>query len=144
MGEPIAEVGYLAGNCQYDGDAWVKSNLLWGYYDRIVVRVADLDSAAGERDLDSPAVDPGEVHFITSVYCVNQTSNPSFIAQIVLDNGGTYNIKRVVTPGAGNSVENSQPVILKEGDKIRGRFGGTMLHDLIVMDIVGYKMKIDM
>lgn len=61
MGEPIAEVGYLAGICGHDGDAWEK--ILIDASRRLVVVVAD----SGGSDLQD-VVDQLEILVAATPY----------------------------------------------------------------------------
>jgi hypothetical protein len=134
----------LVGSHQYDGSNWRKSNLLWGYHEVLLEQVLDTNADAGLNTLDATAVPSGEVHYVTSVYAANNTTNPSVIAMGITRGATTYSFKRVTLPGAGTSVESTNPVVLKQGDKIRVSISGCVAGDTIIMNIFGYIMDIDM
>jgi len=52
------------GICGWDGSAWRKLPLVWGYSDRWVEYVTSTASGGGNASVDSAAVDTGLVHVL--------------------------------------------------------------------------------
>lgn len=126
------------------GGAWQKQPLVWGYSDAVAERVVNTNADAGINTLDTTAVPSGEVHYITSVFATDATSAITVTLLSLRRSSVNYNFRRVASPGAGDSVENANPVILKEGDVIRATFQGCTAGDSISLMVSGYRMDIDL
>lgn len=129
---------------QYDGSAWHKSNLIFGYYDRLVEDVRDLTLAAGNQFLNGTQVPDGEVWVVT---CVN-----SYVASASVDRmavqinfGGTIiSILNEVPPTSGYYYVIDGLWVLKKDDYVRWYATDLTLNDDGILTYSGYKMKIDM
>ena len=144
MGEPIAEVGYLAGNCQYDGAAWRKSNLLWGYYDTVHGAKQNLNCDAGTVSLDSDLVPSGEVHVIhTALWWWVGTSCTSLYFKMGVA-ALPFNVDYKINPATGVLYITRDTMVLKAGDILRLTGSGLTAGDDLYLQWHGYKMKIDM
>lgn len=144
MAEPIAGVGYLAGQCQFDGIDWVKSNLLWGYNDRYKERVYDGDLAVNEDRVFTAAVDPGYVYVLKSAAGNIVSATASNLWLGVYDGAYEYFFLTVSPPVSGWWYAAAVDIPLKEGDKVVMYLAGTTAGDDGDLRVWGYKMKIGM
>ena len=116
-------------------------NIPFGYNNRYAEEVSNLNAAAGWNDLLGTAVPAGEVWVVTAIAGVN--SNRACTIQIGA-RGGTIDVYAISTTSAGALlwVAAAPQLILKEGDKIVGSFGGCTAGDDIYLRASGYKMKV--
>ena len=116
-------------------------NIPFGYNDRYAEEVSNLNAAAGWNDLLGTAVPAGEVWVVTAIAGVN--SNRACTIQIGA-RGGAIDVYAISTTSAGALlwVAAAPQLILKEGDKIVGSFGGCTAGDDIYLRASGYKMKV--
>ena len=144
MGEAIAEVGYLAGECQFDGLVWRKSNLLFGYnaiWDENLGGTATGTSYT-KATLPVPA---GELLVLQAISCVNQTRGSSFGRCAIARVSGAFVILADMRPLA-----QFEPVfavgvfVLGEGDYAYVSLGATQVDDVILAGVVGYRMRLDL
>lgn len=188
MGEPIAEVGYLAGLCghdgtgwlkvktdangylyvvgtgtagaievtqdtpgdllvgqhQYDGSAWRKSNLIFGYNDRILEVAEDTDVGAGTQTLEIAVDTSGYVWVITAVCFFWQGTSCSFLTAQITDGTNVVDLESDGSPTSGLRLFVRGEFVLKAGDKIQVKAFGLTAGDDLYLRVNGYKMKIDM
>ena len=144
MGEPIAEVGYLAGVCFFDGTDWVKSNLLCGYNDRWFESVSDLSADAGDNTLSTVAVPPGYLYVLQAISAQNNITDPSSIHLHVGDGATAVTVRYQATPGIALPVVWTGKIVLKEGDVADALLRGCTAGDDIFAFFWGYKMKLAM
>lgn len=126
----------------YDGSAWQKLPLLWGYSDRWFERVSDTDATAGTNTLDTAAVPAGYVYVVQGIATLNLSTVVTHRQGL---RPGTYDMILQRTTGVGAGV--TLPlfpvgIALKEGDTVRARFYGCTAGDDIHLSVVGYKMAI--
>ena len=144
MSEPIAGVGYLAGSCQYDGSAWRKSNLLWGYNTIWDENLGGTATGATYYK-DTSTIPAGELWVLQAISARNLTRNPaSVFLRIGRASGSVVGLIYTVTPGAGVPVLATGQWVLRTGDVARVYLSGCQVDDVIEAGIVGYKMKLDM
>ena len=144
MGEPIAEVGYLAGLCQYTGSAWVKSNLLFGYNADYSESMNDTAAGADWGKYSTP-VDANEVWVIQAASLRNATRVTGRIEIYILKADGS-----IIFLGWSSNLDQNDPlkwsgeIALSVGDKLRFFMAGSQLNDVIQGGVIGYKMKLNM
>jgi len=134
----------LVGSHQYDGSAWRKSNLLWGYNDTIGQALSNTNLSVGTNLLDSTAVPEGEVWVVNLVAIMYVGTSPTNI-QVAVD---TYGVGIAclfqLLPTSARWYMISGNFVIDEGQKITGRVDGATAGDDLYFRYIGYKMKIDM
>lgn len=126
----------------WDGSAWQKLNLLWGYSDRYAERKVNTDAAAGTNTLDFTAVPAGEVWVVNSIAAVDQNSAITAIWITANLAGVNYFLLVQASPVAGTWYFWNGNIVMKAGDYIQVFFLGTVLNDDIDARACGYKMKV--
>lgn len=129
---------------QYDGSAWKKSNLLWGYNERWAEKVVDTNADAGDDTLTTTAVPPGYVYVLTNLSVQNNNTSNTSIEVYCSD--GSVNARIVVPLSTTATIADawSGMIPLAEGDVVNALFHGCTAGDDIFIMVWGYKMKIDM
>ena len=144
MGEPIAEVGYLAGLCGHTGTAWQKLGMLWGYYDRWQEDLSETKVGAGNYTKLSTAVPAGYVYILEAAVARNATraAGPASVQMLVAGTG--IPLVWVASIVQFEPVLFSRRVTLKEGDQIRLVIAACQDLDEIEAFVHGYKMRLDL
>lgn len=144
MGEAIAEVGYLAGNCQYDGSAWRKSNLLFGYSDRWYEDLSGNASGTSYGKNATP-VPEGYIYVIQALFVENDSRAGAY-GNLLIYKSATEWVATAYEANLGQYVPlcSTAMVVLKQGDYPRVFMGGCLDGDAISAGVWGYKMKLDM
>ena len=188
MGEPIAEVGYLAGICghdgtdwekvlidaskrlvvavaalsgevevvqsdpadllvgqhQFDGSAWRKSNLLFGYNDKWAENMGG-DATGTEWVKNSAVVPAGEIWVLQALSIRNETRAPGITYLFAYPIAGLP-----VCLNYASSLALHEPLLIggtfaiHAGGYVRVWMGGCQALDVIEGGTIGYKMKLDM
>lgn len=135
-------MGTIAKLCGWDGSAWRKLPVLWGYSDRWSEAQVSLSGTAGIRTLNFTSVAAGEVWVVLAVDAYNLQTDPSAIQFQVSAGGITIRIKRVLTPGIATAIMWTGWLTLKQDDVFKARFEGCLSSDDLYANILGYKMKV--
>ena len=144
MGEPIAEVGYLAGLCGHTGTGWRKLQMLWGYYDRWYEDLSFTMTAAADSKNSTP-VPEGYVYVAQAIQVRNMTRDGT-THQITLLTGtadqaiiafATLMAKEVPTVWNGG-------VPLKKDDYVNVGVALGAVDDVVQAAVWGYKMRLDL
>lgn len=126
----------------WDGAAWRKLPLVWGYSDRLAEYQSEDDATAGINYLTFTAVPAGYVYVVEAVDGYNANHAPLSIE-----------IQACVGSVVARLYRNSDPVVnvpdvlvgrftLTAGDVVRVRFEGCTLNDNLRAHYWGYKMKV--
>ena len=144
MAEPIAGVGYLAGQCGYTGTAWQKLGMVWGFYDTVSEIVLDSDLPAGASILSGALVPAGEVWVISSIAVqVTSATITGLLAWAFVD-GVEGMIIAEFPPTSGRWYVNTGMWVLAEGDKMQFQVAGATAGDAFNGRYIGYKMRLDL
>lgn len=129
---------------QYDGSAWRKSNLLWGFNAQVVEDLGGTVTGTAWTG-DSTPVPANEVHVIQAVTIRNITRNAGMTA-IAIRPGDAWGLmlKFQTTSTRYIPLLVSGAWVLVEGDVVRVYMGTCQADDVIEAGIIGYKMDIDM
>ena len=136
------EIVEASRNYGWDGSAWRKLPLVWGYSDRYIERELNSNADAGANTLTFSTVPAGEVWVIEGGTAYNSTSGND---QIYWNHAGTgiaIRLRRVNAPSANEEVRIESRVILKADDAMQAYFTGCTAGDTIAAYVWGYKMKI--
>jgi hypothetical protein len=129
---------------QYDGSAWRKSNMLFGYNDRYAERVYEPNLAAGANTVYGTTVPDGEVWIVTTF--IGQCVGATITILVFGSNNDVYPIPVVVQqpPVTGQWYVWTGTLVLKAGDRIYGYVAGATLGNDLDIRALGYKMNIAM
>ena len=126
----------------HDGAAWQKLGLLFGYNDTYGDAFGFGAYMDGSNYLMGETVPAGYIYVVTHMTGMNMTTAPAAIhfgvfngSQIQL--GITFN-----NPGLNIRVGGLTHMVLKEGYAAVCQIDGCITDDMLMMDIIGYKMKI--
>lgn len=130
------------GGWGWDGTAWRKLPLTWGYTDRYAEIKSNLNCVAGVNYLSFAAVPAGEVWKVTAITFVNTVTDPGVAYATLYDGSTAFNIYSKSSPGANVYVSVVCDVTLKAGDRIRVGFNGCASNDDIYAWVIGSKMAV--
>ena len=128
----------------YDGAAWRRSNLLFGYN---AIWDEDLGGTAtgATYTVATSVVPAGELWILQGLSCNNQTRATTYGQAAVVKASGAYVILDDVRPLPQYvSALAIGQFVLGEGDQAYVSIGGCQVGDTILAGLVGYKMKLDM
>jgi len=133
--EKIAGMGW-------DGAAWHKLPMVWGYSTHFFYRAIDESATAGDNLLAIPIPPAGEVWTVTQLAAMNTITVCTRISFVVRAGGVDYYLCGKDSPAAGEVVSLASHIILGEGDQLRGYYEGCVAADDIYLYASGYKMKV--
>jgi len=125
----------------WDGSAWRKLAMVWGFSDRWVEEITTTTGAAGIRRLSFTACSTGEVWVLLAVNGRNQNTDPTDIQVIIFAGGIAVQLNVVATPGVNVRAIWSGHQVLKKDDYVQIRFSGCALDDDVTGEVLGYKME---
>lgn len=126
----------------YIDSAWEKLPMVFGFTDRWVVQLSDLNAGAGTNVLTTTAVAAGFIHRVDMVGAVN-VNNAASIEQYAT--GAGIGVTFIPSTAMGANVwKITFPVgiWLKEGDTLSTAFYGCLAGDDIYFRIWGVKMAV--
>lgn len=129
---------------QYDGSTWRKSNLLWGYHDRLYEDLGGTKSGAGEYTAYSTAVPAGEVHIVQSISFRNMTGARGAAQLRLYSNSAFAVLEHDSAPAQYVPLLALGNFPLKEDDRVRVNQASCLDADVLQAAIWGYKMDIAM
>lgn len=128
----------------YDGSAWRKLPLVWGYTDRYAEPVYDLTMPAGWSDLSGTAVPAGEVWRVTGASFI-VTSASCTQARVVMSAAGIdIVLANQLSPVSDQLYPFAFDVTLKAVDYMYARYYGMTLNDDAYLWLWGSKMNVAM
>lgn len=137
-----AEAFFKDGVWGWNGTAWHKLPLLFGYSEPFYFSDRDTNATADWDTLTTGAVPAGEIWIVTSISARDDNSNITQIA-IFHSDGVSNNIVAQVFPTvAEQCVIFTGWLVLSKDDTIWAGFTGTVLNDDIYLNASGFKMKI--
>ncbi len=143
-GEAAGKLAYYRedGSMHMPGLLYSEENAVWGYYDRWLEQVVNASSAAGTVFLETAAVPAGYVYVAHCVSAIDQVTNPTDIHIGINIGGARYYFNRTPTPGINIRAFFIGEQVFKAGDKACATFAGCALHDVLVAEWWGYKMRV--
>jgi len=126
----------------WDGSAWQKLGLLFGYYD-VYSEYIKHTASAGDNIVYSSIVPSDELWIINSTYARNVTKNIDILFQIY--DGSTYiriDNQTQTSTGFGVIFRLYNPIVIKPGERTATAFWGCNANDILELHLRGYKMKI--
>jgi len=128
----------------YDGAAWRKQPLIWGYSDRYLVQQQNVSNVAGDYTSDLPSVPAGEVWRVAGVSVYRGTNVNQYARVQVYDGSTAVSIEDIDVGTLGRFFSNSVEIILKAGDNVRVVYTGATVDEVVITVALGYKMSVDM
>lgn len=126
----------------WDGAAWRKLSLLWGYSDRYTEYETSANVDAGLNILTFTTVPTGEVWTITHAAMWADQSNPTLIGFYLWDGTLAQKLSTAAYPTAFLTHHLPAPITLKAEDKLQAYFFSCAANDDIYATAFGYKMKV--
>lgn len=126
----------------WDGAAWRKLPLLWGYSDRYTELKSDVGVPAGDVDQLFSPVPEGEIWIVTSFAAYSGQANVTAVSMEAMCGGNYLVLARDPYTVANKHIAPFTPIILKEDDRLRVYWYAAAVGDSVVASANGYKMKI--
>jgi len=126
----------------WDGSAWRKLPMLWGFTETVADRQFDTDADAGTNDLTFTAPAGGEVWVITNVAFRNRGSVCSSIVVTAYVAGATPPLVVEYSPVANQWDTHAIHCVLEYGDSLMIRFNDCTALDYIEAQMIGYSMSV--
>lgn len=126
----------------YDGSAWQRLGLLWGYSDRWGEYLGETKSGDGQYSRTTAVVPPGYVYVVQAAYIKNETAARGPMYFRAYDGGIYHPVVGVLAPAQNQIVTLSGPFVLKAGDAMNLAQDSCLNNDTMVAGVWGYKMKV--
>jgi len=126
----------------WDGSAWQKLGLLFGYYDDYLERISKT-ATAGNNTVSSTVVPANEIRIINSI--VARNANTNVLEVFSIHDGSTgFNVYRKTQNSLsdGVAVATCSNLVIKSGNRFDVTFVSCTAGDSLSVFITGYKMKI--
>jgi len=132
----------MAATHGWDGAAWRKLPLTWGYSDRWVQPVQGAASGAGDASASTTAVAGGYVYVLQALHA-SHTAAANKSLSVYLHNGGAYiALLENLTAVPGTKYTWTGEAVLKEGDTVYAEVVAPGDTRIVYLRVWGYKMKI--
>jgi len=126
----------------WDGSAWRKLAVLWGYSDRYAEQESQDNVDAGNVTLTFSTVPAGEVWVVSLMSAMAAQDNPAGVNFFANCDGTTHRLEYLAYPTAYLVVSLQTTIVLKEDDYLEVRFDSCSANDDVEAYAMGYKMKI--
>jgi len=126
----------------WDGAAWQRLPLLWGFSDIYLETKSNENVSAGKNSIYFSTVPAGEVWVIKSVSARCSTDNPYSVEFLIGINTTYHLIASIEYTKAWITVGVISELVLKEGHFMRVCFVNNVEGDNDYAAVTGYKMKI--
>lgn len=126
----------------YDGAAWHKLSMLWGFTERWVENLDVSCDDSGFVLKRSIAVAAGYVHVVEAAACKLQQRQTTSVSIECRGNGINTPLNAVATLNANTYLFWAGRATLEEGDQIQIYVSGTEENDIFSGRVWGYKMKV--
>lgn len=130
------------GVCGWDGSAWHKLPLVWGFYDTYSEVESASNVAAGDVTMNFSPVPAGEIWVVQHFTLRPSQVNASRITLRAVVGGLVIILKNTVTPAVHQALSVHYDVVLAENDRLQAFAAGASLNDDFYAYACGYKMKI--
>lgn len=129
---------------QYDGAAWRKSNLLWGYNGLVAEAVDDEDLGADTQYLNGTTVPAGEIWVLSTVTGAVASGTAVNLFFTIISNGVTMHVFSDPSPTSGQWYVSTGQFVLGYQDYVQLQIQSCTAGDVARMRYGGYKMKLNM
>lgn len=136
------EVPDMSKNYGWDGSAWKKLPMVWGYSGQYRQRVEETDATETDS-LSGSTVDAGEIWIVNSICVYNITSAMTRVQVTIGHSGGVFTrLDTKITLAQHEPLAITGHFVLIEDDYVYADLYGCTAGDDIYLEIVGYKMLI--
>ncbi len=126
----------------WDGSAYRRQPLIWGYSGTFRSNVVGTAATAGTYDLDGGLVPPNNVAVVTSLWSW-QTSGIQRVGALMVVLGGLLHVLKKETPTAITyPITKEGQWILRDNDSVKARFYGTAVGEAFEMGCSGYLLSL--
>jgi len=126
----------------WDGSAWHKLPMTWGYSDQYAERVVDTTMPAGHSNLNGSSVTDGEVWRVTGASFIVFSTSCTEVRLSFNVGGVSFFLDSVLTPSSGQFYSFLCDLTLKKDNFMFFRFYSLTLNDDAYIHFWGYKMKV--
>ncbi|MDP2324162.1 MAG: hypothetical protein Q8N51_09045, partial [Gammaproteobacteria bacterium] len=126
----------------WDGAAWRKLPLLFGYSDTLALEASNLALAAGTNTLDASACPAGYIWVVTSILIMYVGTVPAGIFTDLISGANTLALYRQFSPVSGAGYDRQGFWVLKAGDYLRCVVTGATLNDDLYLHASGYAQAV--
>lgn len=126
----------------WDGAAWRKLPLVWGYSDVYSEIESEDNVGVGNQILTFSVVGAGEVWVVTCFVARSIQDDPSSVRLQARVGGVVVWLKAEAYPVANMTVASECLIVLKEGDYLQVTFVSCLATTDVRANAIGYKMKI--
>ena len=126
----------------WDGSAWHKLPMVWGYSDRFVEPASTAAVGAGDAEALTTLVPAGEIHIVQAVEIWHTDAAAQDIFGAAYDGATSMMLLPRQSTDAGVHRVWSGEVVLKAGDRVRAYAFAPGDGESVAVNIWGYKMKI--
>lgn len=96
----------------------------------------------GNVNLDGDTVPAGQIWVVTSILALDATSALSSLEFGILAGGVHFQLRRKVSPAAGEEVDWQGQIAMIEDDFLRATCFGTTVADSLALNLLGYKILV--
>lgn len=126
----------------WDGGAWHKLPMVWGYSGIAEESLADTNLPGGTNNINGTAVPAGEIWVITHANVRYIGTNPTLLRIKVVGLATLIDIAEDKSPVSDKYLFWDGKIYLQEGDYVRFTAYGATATDDLYGHYAGYKMKI--
>lgn len=137
-----AEEYFKDGLWGWDGSAWRKLPLLWGFGGVVEEKVQDTGLDAGDNNLGGAAVPAGEIWVVTSASCLYVGTAPDKMRIYAVGLASALPLLEETSVVSDVFCSWSGTAVLQEDDYVRLWVKGATAGDDAYLYYAGYKMKI--
>jgi len=137
-----APADLTVGNYGWDGSAWHKLALVWGYSEKWAWVMDGTQSGDGNFVASTNVVPAGEIWILQCIYIRNQTGARGYQDLRVYGGGGYCVMGYSATPGVNEPLIWNGQIVLEEDDYARVLQTSCLNGDVIGACAWGYKMKV--
>lgn len=126
----------------WDGSAWRKLPLVWGYYDRWSENAADVASGGGHATAVTTAVPAGYIYILHVLSFFHNAGVAKTTAAWVSDGTVFVTLAPSASTASGVPREYHANIVLKAGDTISAYVSSPGDGKYVSLSVWGYKMKV--
>ena len=133
---------FTPGVCGWDGAAWHKLPMVWGYSDRWTEALGGTKSGAGTYSKYTTAVPAGSVYVLEFVELQNNSGARGTVGMEVKNGVAAYAVAYFITPPQYRACIWLGRLTLKAGDQVRVTQPNCLDGDVLYGVAWGYEMKV--
>jgi len=126
----------------WDGAAWHKLPMVWGYSDHLAGLAAKYGAELGADDVLGTPCPAGEVWIVESIDAHDSRTNLTLIQLFVYDGVGAALVEEGDPADADRHIYWTGRITLHPGDLVYAHYIGTTINDNLYLRWWGYKMKV--